>query len=408
MGSQRKTMLTLVLLFLLTTVISLPDGLHPTPPMGWTSWNTFFENNSQVNMMSQVDALLNLELDKYGYNFLTIDDYWQLPERDNETERMVEDPEKFPNGIKYLSELFHSNGIKLGMYSSAGRYTCSGFLPGSLNYEKVDVEMLVDYEVDYFKYDNCYPKLDGTTNTGTGVNIDLEASAEHYPSLWQDPAEEGRYAVMAAELAAVKHIRNITFELCAWGFGNVETFGPKFGHLWRTSVDITDTWEGHLWNIDVNDEVRYRQEGVQVPDSGWNSPDGLFVGKGGMTDVEYRTMFALWCLVKSPLMLGTDLKTLNKDSEAYKIITNPRLLAVNQDMLGVQGTCVKSCCSNGSLGRLTSPQTCYHFTHSWQVWTGPLHRGAYVVVVVNRFDKEEYNHGLGCGCSNPTRNLLTG
>ena len=43
---------------------------------------------------------------------------------------------------------------------------------------------------------------------------------------------------MAAALAAVKEERNITLELCAWGFGNVETFGPRLGHLWRTSMDI--------------------------------------------------------------------------------------------------------------------------------------------------------------------------
>ena len=42
----------------------------------------------------------------------------------------------------------------------------------------------------------------------------------------------------AAEIAAVKNVRNITFELCAWGFGNVETFGASFGHLWRTSMDV--------------------------------------------------------------------------------------------------------------------------------------------------------------------------
>lgn len=340
-------------------------------------------------MISQMDALLDLELDKFGYNFLTIDDFWQLPERDNLTGRMLEDPAKFPDGIRYLADYFHSNGVKIGMYSSAGRFTCSGFLPGSLGYEKTDVEMLVEYEIDYFKYDNCYPRLDGTTNTGTGVNIDFPASTEHYPSLWQDPNEESRYSPMAAELAAVKDIRNITFEMCAWGFGNVETFGPGFGHLWRTSADITDTWEGMLWNIDVNDEVRYRQEGVQGPDNGWNYPDGLFIGKGGMSDTEYRTMFALWCLVKSPLMLGVDLTTLSRESEAYKIITNERLLAINQDPLGIQGQCVKDCCSHGSTGGITSPQTCFHFAHSWQVWAGPLSEGSFVVVVVNRFDKEE-------------------
>ena len=53
-----------------------------------------------------------------------------------------------------------------------------------------------------------------------------------------------------------------------------------------------------------------------------------------MTITEYRTMFALWCLVKSPLMLGSDLTKMTKDSEAYGIITNERLLAINQDELG--------------------------------------------------------------------------
>ena len=103
-------------------------------------------------------------------------------------------------------------------------------------------------QVDYFKYDNCYPRLDGETNTGQGVNIDLAASTQHWPSLYQvmvmvvnvlslmmqEPPERERYQAMAAELAAARPLRNITFELCAWGFGNVETFGREFGHLWRT------------------------------------------------------------------------------------------------------------------------------------------------------------------------------
>ena len=54
----------------------------------------------------------------------------------------------------------------------------------------------------------------------------------------------------------------------------------------------------------------------------------------GMTNDEYRTMFALWCMVKSPLMLGSDLTLMTREDEAYKIITNKWLLAVNQDELG--------------------------------------------------------------------------
>ena len=87
---------------------------------------------------------------------------------------------------------------------------------------------------------------------------------------------------MVNALQNIKAIRNITFELCAWGFGNVETFGARFGHLWRTSPDISDNWESMMWNIDINDEIRFRKEGVQGPDvGGWNYPDGLFIGKGG-------------------------------------------------------------------------------------------------------------------------------
>jgi len=108
-----------------------------------------------------------------------------------------------------------------------------------------------------------------------------------------------------------------------------------------------------------------------------------------MTNQEYRTMFALWCLVKSPLMLGTDIRTLTKDSEAYRIITNERLIAVNQDSLGIQGQCVKDCCSHGSIGGLTSPYSCGYFSHSWQVWAGPLAGDGWAVVILNRFDKEE-------------------
>ena len=72
-----------------------------------------------------MDALLQLELDKFGYKFMTIDDHWHLPERDTVTGSMVANS-KFPDGIKFLSDYMHSQGLNIGIYSSAGRYTCSG------------------------------------------------------------------------------------------------------------------------------------------------------------------------------------------------------------------------------------------------------------------------------------------
>ena len=129
------------------------------------------------------------------------------------------------------------------------------------------------------------------------------------------------------------------------------------------------------WQVDYlplpGPQERFRGPGVQGPGLGWNYPDALFVGKvqphhpttlgkGGMREAEYRSMFALWSIVKAPLMLGTDLTTLTRnsliltltaltrdtliltltaltrESAAYSIITNPGLLAVNQDPLGTQ------------------------------------------------------------------------
>ena len=84
-----------------------------------------------------------------------------------------------------------------------------------------------------------------------------------------------------------------------------------------------------MLNVDRNDEPRFLPH--QGPSVGsWNYPDALFVGKGGMTLAEYRTQFALWCAVKSPLMLGNDLRQMSVDDEAYKIITNRLLIEVNQ------------------------------------------------------------------------------
>ena len=71
--------------------------------------------------------------------------------------------------------------------------------------------------------------------------------------------------------------KNIVFEMCLYGFGNVETWGKNSGHIWRTTGDIKDRWPSMLVNIDINDEKRFISN--QGPKIGWNYPDALFVGK---------------------------------------------------------------------------------------------------------------------------------
>jgi len=95
----------------------------------------------------------------------------------------------------------------------------------------------------------------------------------------------------------------------------------------------------------------------------WNDADMLEVGNGGMSFGEYQSHFALWALLKSPLLIGCDLHKLS--SETLYILGAKEVIAVNQDPLGVQGDLVYQ---RGPM----------------QIWAGPLSDGSRVVVVFNR------------------------
>ncbi|XP_020209605.1 alpha-galactosidase 3-like [Cajanus cajan] len=68
---------------------------------------------------------------------------------------------------------------------------------------------------------------------------------------------------------------------------------------------------------------------------GWNDPDMLEVGNGGMTYQEYRAHFSIWALAKAPLLIGCDVRNLT--AETLEILSNKEVIAINQDSLGVQG-----------------------------------------------------------------------
>jgi len=67
----------------------------------------------------------------------------------------------------------------------------------------------------------------------------------------------------------------------------------------------------------------------------WNDPDMLEIGNGGMTAEEYRMHMSLWCLLAAPLIAGNDLTHMSPETTA--ILTNPDVIAVDQDPLGVEG-----------------------------------------------------------------------
>ncbi|CAF2717321.1 unnamed protein product [Rotaria sp. Silwood2] len=253
------------LIFFIRVSYELNDGLGRTPQMGWNSWNHFHRNISEKIIQQTADAIVALGLAAAGYQYVNLDDCWQLT-RDSQC-IIHPDSHAFPSGIPALADYVHSRKLKFGLSSDAGFKTCAG-RPGSLGYETIDANTYASWNVDYLKYDNC--NTDGTI-------------------------PEVQYPVMRDALNASG--RSIFFSMCEWG------------------VDTPALWaaDSHLFYTFFV----------------------LEIGNGGMTDAEYVTHFSLWAISKAPLLIGCDVT--NMSAVTLSILTNPEVIAINQDPLGIQG-----------------------------------------------------------------------
>ena len=282
-----------------------------TPPMGWNSWNTFTEDINEEVVKKSANAMIESGLHDAGYEYVVIDDCWSLKERDKDG-RLQEDPEKFPSGMKALADYIHSKGLKFGMYSCNGPLTCACY-PGSFDHEFTDAETFAEWGVDFLKYDNCFkPKIDG--------NI--------------------LYRRMAMALRNCG--RDILFSACNWGAENVETWIRSTGaQMYRSTVDIRDSWQS-IKQLALSQISKISYSGSYC----FNDIDMLVVGMYGKstneliansdiskcTDTDYRTHFAFWCMMNSPLMIGCDIRSMNEPTK--KILMNRDLIAINQDIEG--------------------------------------------------------------------------
>ena len=309
-----------------------PD-LAATPPMGWNSWNKFGCDVNEEVVHKQADAMAASGLANAGYKYIVIDDCWQSG-RDAEG-NIVADGGRFPSGIKSLADYVHARGLKFGLYSDAGALTCGG-RPGSAGREFQDAHQYAKWGVDYLKYDWC--------NTGTR---DAEAA----------------YTIMAKALR--ESGRDIVLSICEWGNNHPERWGPATGHLWRTTGDIFDAWQGHKdWSFGMVDILDMQAElWRNAGPNRWNDPDMLEVGNGGMTTTEYESHFSLWAILAAPLIAGNDLSKM--DNETLRILTNGDVIGVDQDPLGQQGRRISK---DGDL----------------EIWTRPLKGGDVAVVLFNR------------------------
>jgi len=316
----------LALIAFAAPAFALNNGLGRTPQMGWNSWNHYGCNIDENLIKDQANTLISTGLAGIGYNYVNLDDCWQIA-RDSNGE-IIADPAKFPSGVAALADKMHSMDLKLGLYSDAGTATCQG-RPGGLNYEKIDAATYAKWQIDYLKYDNCN-------------NDDID------PKL--------RYPRMRDALNMTG--RPIFFSLCEWGDETPALWAPTVGNSWRSTGDIQDNWDSIMSNLDKNDQYW----NISGPGQ-WSDPDMLEVGNGGLSTTEYISHFSLWALIKAPLLIGCDLTSMSEDT--YMILRNQEVIAINQDPLGVQGHRVSD-------------------AGDQEVWAGPLANGDVAVVLLNR------------------------
>jgi alpha-galactosidase len=324
-----------------------------TPPLGWNSWNCFASAVDDQKVRSAADAMVNSGLVNHGWSYINIDDCWEIrPNTDDpilmgeprNAQGMINTNKKFPD-MRALSDYIHSKGLKMGIYSSPGPLTCAGYT-ASYQYESQDAEQYARWGIDYLKYDWC--------------SYDRIAKDRSLPELKKP------YFVMRAALDKVK--RDIVYSLCQYGMGDVWEWGGEVGgNSWRTTGDITDTWESMSG-------IGFSQAGHEkyAKPGNWNDPDMLVVGMVGwgpalhptrLTPNEQYTHISLWCLLSSPLLIGCDMTQL--DDFTLGLLTNDEVLDVSQDPLGKQARRVSK---DGDL----------------EVWAKELEDGSVAVGLFNR------------------------
>lgn len=325
--------------------IVVGDKIALTPPMGWNSWNCWGLSVSQEKVISSAKAIIDKGLADFGYAYINVDDAWEAAKRN--ADGTIGTNEKFPD-MKGLGDWLHSHGLKFGIYSSPGDRTCGGYL-GSIDHEKQDAEVYNSWGVDYLKYDWC------------GYSRRYQEEGDHTTPAFVKPYLKMQYYLR-------RQPRDIFYSLCQYGMAQVWRWGEFVdANSWRTTGDITDTWES-LYDIGF---VRQRELYPYGQPGHWNDPDMLIVGKVGwsanlrdsrLTVDEQYTHISLWSLLASNLLIGCDVAQM--DEFTKRLLCNREVIAVNQDVLGKQARVVAE---DGDI----------------QIWERPLSDGTHAVGIFN-------------------------
>ena len=290
-----------------TTATATATATVRTPPMGWSSWNYMSMRNSAALLLDTADAFSTTGLRDAGYVYIIATEGWEPGNRTASGD--LQPASTFTNStVRALADQLHALDFKFGIYGAAGYTTC-GKRAGSLYHERRDAAWYKSQGVDYLKYDDC-----GEAN--------IQSYAKYFAM---------KDALAAAPGGGLDYYSYEPFQIYGAGAVSQMAWVSSVGDLWRSSNDIRPSWKSILENAYLTNTWA-----PNMKPGRYNDADELEIGNGHLTIAEERSHFALWCLMKSPLIIGTGVRVLPAASLA--ILLNKRLIAIDQDPLAIQGT----------------------------------------------------------------------
>lgn len=323
--------------------------LAGTPYMGWDTYFAFGGRYSEASVLEQASKLVTLGLRPNGYRYVWLDAGWWNGRRAPHGEIVV-DRAQWPHGMAWLARTLHAAGLRVGLYTDAGREGCGGARQGSFGHYRQDADTFATWGFDAVKVDFC-----------GGVRQRLDPKAA--------------YSSFHAAIESDRPRRPMLFSVCnflepgqvsgapafAQSAFSSYLFGPTVGTSWRTDTDVGSpgyvTFPTVLRNLDA-DAAHPEAAGP----GHWNDPDYLGPDQG-LTAAQFDTQLSMWAMLAAPLMVSDDLT--HASAPTVSALGNAEVIAVDQDAAGVQG-------------RLLS------WEGGGQVWVKPLRDGSRAVALLNR------------------------
>lgn len=338
--------------------------------MGWNSWDSFGTTVTEGDVRANAEWLAH-HLKPYGWQYVIVDMEWFVtnptPEGNSKNSqysidrygRYIPDERRFPSaandaGFRPLADYIHSLGLKFGIHILRGipRRAVADNLPISDSpyhaADAADQTHLCPWNPDNF-----------------GTNASNPAAQAYYDSIAHLYASWSVDFVKADCIASHPYegddIRMLSLALQRAGRPIVLSLSPgeapldnleelrAYSQMWRISDDIWDLWHSAVpYPQGVNDQFPRAEKWIRVQRDGhWPDADMLPLGYLGprpgwgkearqsrLTHEEQKTLFSLWCMFRSPLMMGGNLTRI--DPWTLSLLTNRELLAIDQNSSGNQ------------------------------------------------------------------------